>query len=391
MRILFFIYVRGHGSGGHYHSLNHISQSIGEQNEVKIISFGTGFSKILELNPNFSRHIFFNGCNILTLRNGIKKIIKTFQPEIFHCFDDSSYNIVRLLINSKKNKIILNKCGGPNYDFYPYAKNLILFSQENLNWFHRFKKFEDCNIHLIPNRVRGLIENKEVQQIHKNDNEFNFIRISRIGIEYKKSIFDSIHLINYLLSIGFYSVRLYVIGVVQNYTILREIEEHPLVDQKKVFLLTESNYTTEASKMLYLADAVIGTGRGLMEAASLGKPILTINSEDTYPVLLTSSNFMDAFKTNFSERNIFKSYDTSVNLKNIMKLISDKSFYFKQGFFAKKVFNEYFDIEKVSGAYLKVYQTAKLGDRKILSDFKPILRSWKWFYIDYLRFRKSKH
>ncbi|MDZ7775665.1 MAG: hypothetical protein U5L09_08755 [Bacteroidales bacterium] len=139
MKILFFISLYSHGRGGHVYSLNHISQKIAEVHDVKIISIGPGQKDIIQTNPYFIRHIEFNGLNISDLRKILQNERRIFQPDIYHFFDEGSYNIIRTIISSKKNKMVLNHCGGPNPNFFPHIHNLILFSSENLSWFQAQK------------------------------------------------------------------------------------------------------------------------------------------------------------------------------------------------------------------------------------------------------------
>lgn len=386
MKILFFISVYSHGRGGHAHSLNHISKKIGEQNEVKIISLGPGNSNIIESNPYFLEHIAFNGLNLLYLKNKIDKLTRKFKPDIYHCFDDGAYNIIRLLISSRKNKIIVNKCGGKNPLRYPNIKNIILFSNENLTWFKNQKKYQSSNIYLIPNRVKALLNDVNFQPIKKGLDEFVFLRICRIGSSYNKSIIDSISLIEKLLTENITNVKLYVIGVIEDYNLYEKLKTNTFVQNGRVIFLTEPMYTTEAAKMLYLADAVIGTGRGLMEASSLSIPLLAIDKEGSIPVLLDNDNFLDAFNTNFSERNIFYTIDHDYNMKNIINLIQIKSYYDEMSIFSKKVYDEYFNIDKASQAYSDVYALATFGKKNIIADFSLIIRTFVKFYRSYLKF-----
>jgi len=379
LKILFFISVRGHGKGGHFHSLNHISNYLGEINDVKIISIGTGYSNIIAQNPYFLKHFAFNGLNVFTLVAEIRKAIHEFNPDIFHFFDEYAYNILRLFINSRKKKIVVTKCGGPNPDSYPFVNNLVLFSKEDLDWFDSNPKFLNTRKYLIPNRVKPLKIDENNTPIAKDNNVFSFVRICRIGPKYKKSIDDSIRMMEYLHSQGLSYTRLFIIGVVENEQILSEIKKNRLIHDNTIILLTESKYTTEASKMLYLADAVIGTGRGLMESASLGKPLLTINANNGYPTLITNKNFDDAMRTNFSERNIFKSFKETDNLQNIKLLAQNKVFQEKLSIFSTEMFNEHFTIEKVQPAYMNIYNCAITGKRMILTDMPIILRTVKEF------------
>jgi len=385
MKILFFISVHGHGRGGHFHSLNHISRKIGEQNDVKIVTIGPGKSNVIESNPHFHMHLSFNGLNFFTLSKAINKVRQEYKPDIYHCFDIGCYNIIRLIISSRKNRIILNKCGGPNPDHFPHVQNLVLFSFENQLWFKDKKKFRYTNIHLIPNRVQTLSLKSDFHPIQKNKNEFVFIRICRIGRGYKKSIYDSINLIELLVSNNIQKVKLFIIGVIEDELVYKELKQNENVKSGHIIFLTNSDYTTDAYRMLYLADAVIGTGRGLMESASLGIPILAIDKNGKIPILLNSSNFINAFKTNFSERNCFNEGDILNNLPNIVRLIQDKNYYRESAKYSQNCFEEYFSIEKVPSAYINVYEQSKEGKRKLLSDFYLILRSALNFYRTYTK------
>lgn len=380
MKILFIISVKGHGSGGHFHSLNHISREIGKTNDIKIVSIGPGFSRIISENPYFEKHIVFNGYNFFSVVKNFRGIIKNFRPDIFHTFDSSCYNVIRILINSKRNKILLNKCGGPNPLDFPFVKNLILFSSENYEWFKANNKFSETAIHLIPNRVRALKLSSNYQPILKNSNHFNFIRICRIGNSYNKSITDSVNLIEYLYKEGYLNVRLFIIGVVENNDVFTTLLNSEIVKKGFVTILNNPEYCLEASKMLYLADAVIGTGRGFMEASSLGKPLLAINSNDIYPAIIDENSFFDAFKTNFSERNSFQDFSGEVNLTKIKMLINNPTYYNRIASLSLEYFNKYFNIESTSELYLKVYNQAQYAKRKIAKDMLLIIRDLYHFF-----------
>lgn len=375
MNVMFFISVHGHGRGGHFNSLHHIANKLAEDNQVGIVSFGPGFSPVISENSNFIAHIDFNGLNILSLKLKIDRIIKKNRPNIIHCFDVGSYNIIRIFYSPRKNKIALNKCGGPNPIKYPYVKNLVLFSTEDMQWFQQDKRYNDSNIVLIPNRVSKI--KTKPSDIQKTDGYFTFLRIARIGKNYKKSILDSINLIELLLERNnSLKVKLFIIGVVECTETLSEINNSKLVENGVVIILTDKKYTVNASKMLYLADAVIGTGRSVMEAASLGLPVLTINSLNKTPVLIDIGTFDDAFKTNFSERNIFPNVVNEENILKIESIISDRDFYEQVSFFINNKFIKYFDVEHASIKYLRFYKNLKLSSKMITAkDFIMFLKS----------------
>ncbi|MFW5886654.1 MAG: hypothetical protein ACOCUL_02740 [Bacteroidota bacterium] len=388
MKILYIISIKKHGNGGHLYSLMNISSEIAKKNEVNIISIGPGNTSIIKTHPLFLKHIEFNGLNFFSLRQQLIDIGKYLNPDIYHCFDESSYNIIRLIFSSRKNIIVLNKCGGPNPSKYSHIKNLILFSQENLEWFQKQNKFKNTNIHLIPNRVKPLKIKAEFKPIEKNKGDFIFMRICRIGHTYKKSIQDSINLISKLMESDLRNVKLYVIGVVEVDDIFYEFKKHELVKSGHLTILTESKYTNEASKMLYLADTVIGTGRGLMEAASLGKPVLAIDKNGNIPVLLNDKHFNDAFKTNFSERNVFPRLDDDENIKSIIQIINNNESYLANCSFVKQSFDKYFSLEKATEAYPTAYKVYETGKRKLIADLPLILSNILNFYRSYLKLIK---
>lgn len=391
MRILFFITANGNGRGGHYHSLNHISKVLGKHHEVKIITIGVGNSGVLEANPFFEKHIFFNGFNLIEFRRDLKKIREQFKPDIYHCFDVTTYSIVRIFVSSRKNKIILTKCGGPNpkpYHF-PHVHNLILFSLENKYWFENKIKFKESAIYLIPNRSGTLKIDPKYVPIKKDIDSFVFVRICRITNAYEKSIYDSINLINKLSDKCSHNVKLYIIGSKQDYDLYNNLIKDKAVLNGNVIVITDPRYTLEASKMLYLSDAVIGTGRGIIEAMSLSLPVLTIDEKGDIPVLLNESNFYDAFKTNFSERNNFDEDDTRLNFNNIVKLIENKSYYNEISNFSKTMFDKYFELAKAVKEYQKVYTESKTGKRYLFSDSYIIIHHLITFYRYFKKYKNG--
>ncbi len=375
MKILFFISVHDNGVGGHFHSLNHISTKLAETNDVKIVTIGPGYSNVIMTNPFFYKSINFKNLRLFYLKREIDKIIDAFKPDIYHFFDLRCYNIIRILISTKKNKFIVTKCGGPNQNYDPHIDNLILFSVENYEWFRKRRKYKSSNIYLIPNRVNAIMLENEGHHIQKEDC-FTFVRICRIGISYKKSILDSLNLIEHLISIGIENIRLVIIGSIENLTFFEQLKNHNLVQKGLIQIFTEDIYTKEASKMLSIADAVIGTGRSFMESASLSIPLLTINSKGNIPVLINQDNFHYAFKTNFSERNIFPNYVERENIYNIIELINNKIYYKKMCDFSRYLFDYYFNVDLVTLLYKEVYEKSVYSKKKhLLVDAKSIIRS----------------
>lgn len=378
MKVLYLISVRGHGSGGHAHSLNHIVKALSNHIETKIVTIGKGRSRILENNNSFLAHINISNFGVYRFRKEINKIIKEFKPDILHCFDFNVYNLLKIGIYPKYARIVVNKCGGPNPIDFPFVSYLVLFSEENKQWFEAQKKFKKTSIYLIPNRVnkQELISNKETN-VTKDVNKFTFVRISRIGTFYQKSLEDSIRLVSQLVESGRSHVFLYIIGVVENIDILSKLKEK--CSNLPIIFLTDDIYTQKASDMLYLADAVIATGRGIMEATALGKPILTPAINSDIPILVTRENFFNFFATNFSQRNCEK--DQNVNMNNIFSLIDDNLEYNKLAKFSYRMFLEHFDVDGGIEKYLQVYKNILNSKNRIYSVFRDFyIQSMTFFY-----------
>lgn len=382
MKILFLISVHGHGRGGHFHSLNHLSKEIAHSCESRIITIGPGSSPLINNSPLFSRHIYFNGINILEAKKNISAILADFSPDVLHFFDSGSYNVCSTLIDLTHFKVVLNKCGGPNPASFPLAPSIILFSIENIEWFRSQKKFQNCKLNLIPNRVKQLSLSSAFRPINKDEDYFSIVRICRIGVFHQKSIEDSIRLTLHLHANGLFKVKLIVIGAVEDQFILTKVQEmaKPLNDSFN--LISDPTLTKEASNLLYLADAVVGTGRSLMEAASLGIPLLTINSEDNLPTVIDNDTFYDAFRSNFSERCQFTNYDRSLNLSKIYRLIRDSDYRTKLSTYAKYVFDTHFDTISCVGRYLSAYDETT-GSQSVR------FRNFCFFLKDIYRFYRS--
>lgn len=370
----------GHGRGGHFHSLNHISRNIGNELPIYIATIGPGNSDVIQNNPFFLNHIYFNGLNILSLKRELEKILKDVKPDILHCFDVYSYDVIRPFVNGQKFKFVVNKCGGPNPKSFTKVDHLILFSIENKLWFDNEKKFQNTSIYVIPNRANRILTGN-FKEIPKDENVFNFVRIARIGKSYVKGIRDTINLLNVLKDRYELNIKFYIIGTVQDDNIFREL----LIEtenQKHIIFITEHKYTAEASKMLYLADAVVGTGRGVMEASSLGIPVLNPVKNSNMPVLITARNFNSFFTTNFSERSVATNEDLTSNIELIYKMVSNQKNYEEHKIFSNHIFEKYFDVANVFEKYFSVYQDAMNQEQKSfrLNDIAEKLKSFYVFY-----------
>jgi glycosyltransferase involved in cell wall biosynthesis len=357
MKVLFFIYSSGNASGGHFHSLNQISKEVGKEHNVGIISMGPKSSPVFNSNQFFLEHINVGSPlrSLINLNKQIKTILNNFKPNLLHCFDTGALNYILVLPSTFKYPVILNKCGGPNplRKNYQHANGIILFSAENYLWFKNNRHYNKKTVYLIPNRVEKLQflqESKRKEQ--KSAGKITFMRVSRIGGAYEKTLLDTYNMIEYLKEQ--FPVELIVVGRIQDKKRYEYFQNMAMIKKLPIKFITDER-ASHGSNFLYLSDFVIGTGRSLMEAMSLGIPVLTPAINSDWPVLVTANNFESFFQTNFSERNVAPNTTLISNRNSIIELIKNPIAYKNEKSMASKLFNSYFGTEKILSAYSEVY------------------------------------
>lgn len=381
MNILFLISNDGgNGVGGHYNSLNQVSREMARDHNVKVFTLGVASSPVVQANPYFERHISLRTGlkSLLKLRKEFKKITREFQPDLVHCFDTNSLNRALLSGAFKQMPLVLNKCGGKNPlgNNYYHADAIIVFSKENEDWFVNNSNYNRNDIFNIPNRVQKLhFIDESLREEVKDISKITFIRISRLGGAYEKTLLDTFRLIDKLRKK--YPVELIVIGMVQNKERFDALTAEAKEKNLPVKYITDER-AAKGSDFLYLADFVIGTGRSFMEATSLAIPSLTPVENADFPMLVTKDNFMDFLSTNFSERNIADSDTINSNLSKIEELIVDKVKYKEASIETLAIFNEFFGTDGILIKYNHAYDYAlknHKGNKSLIAmNFKYIIK-----------------
>jgi len=369
MKILFITYASATGRGGHVHSMLQISDFISEFNDVKIMNLGDDDSCVLKMSKNFIGSCKVNDLKfIFSLNRQFKTKLNGFSPDIIHCFDEYSFFLASHCCCFHKQKFIFTKCGGPSspHSYWFYADNIILFSNENFNWYRTKKQYSESNIQLIPNRVFGVLPcDLSSFGLKKDPQTFNFVRIGRIGKNYIETIQSLLDLVYNLKTVHNINrdIKIYIIGIVENDTIFREIEHHATNLKLNVEFITDER-TVQASKLLGIADCVLGTGRGLMEAMSLGIPVLTPASNNIFPVLVSKSNFNSLLESNFSPRNYIKDLNKSFELDEIAAIVKDYKKYQSTKEDTIEMFKMHLSLESALHTYTQFYEKSLKKKRK---------------------------
>jgi glycosyltransferase involved in cell wall biosynthesis len=378
MKILFITSASENAKGGHVHSLFHISSELGKYFDVKIINIGNGDNIVLKKSPYFIGSCNVDKLNILLFKFKIIKLTNNFEPDIVNFFNEDNYLSFKLFSIFKNAKFLLTKCGGknPNRTKWIEMDNLICFSSENFNWFTKNNAYISTKKFLIPNRVHKvdlLPENERL--ILKNINAFNFLRIARFTTHYMSSFNKLIDMVCYLKEKGF-NIHLILVGSIENKECYNQIIER--ISNNNIFAsIYTGNETAVASKLLYLADCVLGTGRSAMEAMSLGIPVLAPATNSDYPVLLNESNFNEFLQMNFSERANASNEDLINNMFNVEKMISNLNYHEKISNDTYNWFNENLSVANLSKKYSIAFDNLQMEKRIIsLNNLLYTLKYW---------------
>ncbi len=372
LSIVYFIFATGKANGGHYRSLALTAEYMAKHHDVKIIVLGYTYSHIIKNASVESQFIYFNGLNVISAIKRIRSNID--KKSILHAFDLYAFFIVRLLRLKLGNKIVLTKCGGPNpKDYFAKVRNLVLFSEENFIYFSERERYKKSKLYLVPNRTENFatdhIKVKEIRDRFNLDNYDKIIlRICRISRMYQKSIFQSINLHKYVSDHG-NKTALIILGNVQDQIVIDQLEGE-LGDG--VFFLTDDRYTANAKELIEMADWVVGTGRGFMEASAKGRVMFAISMQNELPTLIGKQNFEQAFAFNFSERIVFEHQQLIDNKSQIVRLLKDSQYEDDLKAQSLKWFAKRFSIEGGIEKYEKIYRELEEDP----SDYKDLVLHW---------------
>lgn len=370
-KIAFFISNLGRSiGGGHAYSMKTTISALSEEIDPVIVVIGLTKYRLFSQSEHKVYNIHFDGLNIPQVFDALRRVMKTERPGKLHAFDLHAYFFARFLHFRYKVGLILTKCGGPNPPYYfPKFHTVIVYSSENLEYFEKRRRFKNTTKLLVPNRVLQVQTDQQrvakLRQYIATERGRTFIRIARIGKEYEQSILQAINLVNKLNQEGL-KTTLIVIGVVYDQTIYNRMQS---LNNENIIFVTDPDFTINSSELLSIADFVIGTGRGLMEAASLGKVMLTTVANSSFPVLVNESTFQALFETNFSPRNSLSQAVLGMAYAEIKEAVQNEDKLHALKEFSSQVFYKHFAISSKKEFYKDIYRHLKYVGRHSLLDF----------------------
>ncbi|WP_158960382.1 glycosyltransferase family protein [Myroides fluvii] len=355
MKVVYLIYNGSNGLGGHFRSLKGLCVNWPIDFEYFIFQFGKVSSPVIESieKSKFIKSTFLALYEIIYL----SKYVKNNEITIIHCYDSISFFIGRIVSFFTGVKLLYTKCGGPNFAYTPKCNSTILFSLENFDYLQDNNK-EKIDYYLIPNRIilpkcDDILLQKLKSEISYSKSKEYVFRIGNINSYYKDSIRAAFEVANSRNSENFKSVVV-IIGKEYDDSLVKIINDFGNIEY---YHLNDDDYTGEASKCLFVADIVLGTGRGAMEAIGLDKEVFLYSSVLKQVIKVSNENFMNCLYYNFSER-----YEH-------LELVG-------------------LNQENNLGDYYKEYCDAFIGNKKVLSLYEKVILSDKknkFYLVDFLK------
>lgn len=366
----FIIGTFGHGRGGHFWDLKTISEKLNSKREVIVFNIGVGPSPVLD---QANVKVVNLPLNAFIAFKKISEEIKRYNVYAIYSIDNRVDFISSIVCKSFKIPLIMIKPGGPNpRGFYPVMENLIVYSSENYKYFIENAEHSGKNVFFLPNRSSIVNINDKLVCKIKNLlplDSFKFVQVIRITKDYYNNILQSIKLVKKLNLIQDVNVSLIVIGVVQDENIMSLLEKKS--QGLPIYFFSNNEYTKSASELLSVGDAVIANGRSVMEASSLGLPILVSAKNTNIPVLLNNKIFDSAFSVNFSPRFELplEALSERDNFDSIIQIVRDKEQLEHIKDFSKTCFNYNFNIDKVISDYVSIADNSKYKKMSYRSTF----------------------
>jgi len=362
-RVTFVITSRAQGTGGHMHSLRDITDALATHVDARIVCVCVTPPRALqgarvpvelvEYRPEATPRV------VADLYNALRR----HRAEWLHAFDPLALKLALPAADLLSLRAVLTLCGGPTpRRDLPAVQDIIVFSQENLRGLRGNPGMRGARLRFVPNRVRAVEVNGqaalargEALRAHLGlaPETLLLLRINRMSGVYAPVMHQTLALARALRARGL-PVRAALVGSPNDPRVVEEVTQRAGSDDAVV---TAPEFTHRAAELTPAADAVVGTGRGLMEAASAGRPLFTPVAGHALPALLDAHNFEALHDTNFSPRNRLETSDAAL-LQAADAALRTASARATAGAFSRHLFETHFDVRAAIEPYLEVYASA---------------------------------
>lgn len=355
-KIIYVIATFGHGQGGHFRDLREISADQSQSADCLIINVGPYRSSVLEEGPVRVENIDTGSYSLFQILKKLRSIAAVERPDIINVYDLRVYVFARILKGFSPVPLVITKCGGGNPRwFYPASEGLVVFSRENQEFFSERHVQANGPILFCPNRVKAPRQDEDlIAEIAASveNKAVRIVLIGRLTEAYRATMLAAIDL-NKRLNADGHACHLFIIGVPESSGVVKQIQD---CADEHITVLTESRYTQDAGKLIDLAEISISAGRGLMEAAALGKVLITSIANTSMPTLVDDTTFEDLFRTNFSPRNALFDSDEDERYDLIATAVRSSSARAAYSSQSQAFFKTHFDVDRVAEQYDRFYE-----------------------------------
>ena len=357
------------GTGGHYYSLDATATALSKYYRVYIVNIGEKPSPVIEKSLIEHRFVQLGQLNYFKVEQILISIIKQYNINIIHSFDIASYLMTVFPAYKARIPIVLTKCGGPLLSKfeYPVVDNIILYNEKEYLYFKSQYKFRNSNIVLLPNRVLSFDCNKvRITQLIEKYNLTRkkiVLRIGRIAKSYKLTAIESINLVKELHKRD-HRYCLLIIGNVKDESVADELFQMTK-EYDYIYIITEDIFTVNAKELIDIAEIVVGTGRGFMEACQRNKIMFAPCNNSEYPIAVTSENLQQIMANNFSER--YREDSSFQTMDDILAIINKEPE-------SASWYSKYFSINSVIDKYIYYYDHLARTHLHLFSLVYPIAR-----------------
>jgi len=369
------------GIGGHLYSVQALVAALSPRIECVVVSVGGAACPALEALACRRHRLAFGAGRLRRAeRARFLEIVRAEKPDVIHAFDPIAGAFARAAARRCGCGVVFTKCGGPNpagrwpYSYYPRVERLVLFSEENERYFRTRRRFRRTRIWRIPNRIQeGTTDAAKVAALRARLDPARpvVLRIGRISTSYARTAEQCVRLARRLAADGV-PAQLVFLGAVQDPAVARAL----LADLGgQGIVVSDPELVAQAAALLDVGDLVVGTGRGLMEAAARGRVLLAPVRNGLLPALVTEANWEPLFAANFSERCELVPWDEERNYAEIRRALADPECRRRRSAFARRLYEEQFALDPVVDRYLEIYREAA-PERGALVD-----RAGHWLWL----------
>lgn len=292
------------GTGGHYYSARDVAsvlQAHWRDAQLRIAVLG-------DLLPGAISNSTVPYVHVSPVGKGLRRYCREamasaddFAPTIVHAYDNKSYFFARLIAYRHGAKRFLTKPGGPDPGVtFPYCPDIVCYSEESLFALRSRRRLRGSRLHLIPNRVALPVpDHARIAALRARIGPGDvLLRICRIGGFHRRSIEQSLALARLMRKEGI-QVRAVIIGAPESRSVLESLRAKA---EAQDLFVTDSSFTVDSAALLDVATYVVGTGRGVVEAALRERWVFVPLADADVPTLVTPSNWRALSSANFSAR-----------------------------------------------------------------------------------------